>query len=180
MKHLLTFAAALFIGHTAMGLVEIGESPKNYCWKDVADNTICLEDAAIANKVRVLLYNGGFCPPCNQEFSELSRETAQFKGKPVVFLSLSASGWNSTDAPNKKFLQEWRDKHGLAKTAAKVIVAASPHDAGRDFFADPRIPSVVVVDTNGEVSYKAINPGIRTIASEVKKVLPKTVPIPVP
>lgn len=179
MKRFIFVLALGVLAHSAQALTNVGEKPRNYCWKDVQDKTVCLEDAALQNKVRVLLYNGGFCAPCNQEFRELPKATAQFKGKNVVFISLSAAGWSNPSQPTKKFLGEWESTHGLNKMAATFITAASPFDAGRDFFADPRIPSVVVIDVTGEVSYKAIMPGVAAIAAEVNKVLPRVVPIPV-
>jgi hypothetical protein len=180
MKNALFFLAALCtLAQPVFALVNVGQKPKNYCWKDIADKTICLEDAALQNKVRVLLYNGGFCGPCNQEFAELPAATAPYKGKPVVFISLSASGWNSSDKPTKQFLTEWQAEHKLDKMDAKFIVAASPFDAGRDFFSSPRIPNIVILNPEGEVSYKAIMPGMKTMAAEIDKVLPRIVPVPV-
>ncbi len=167
---LFVFLAAFNV--PGLAVYQVGETPKNYCWKDINDQSVCLDDPSIQSQIRVLMYNAGWCGPCNTEFQDLVNETRQFKNKMVAFLSLSASGWTSSAAPDKKFLKEWSTKHKLDQAEAQVLVLGSSRDAGRDFFEDVRIPNVAILDGNGTIIYKAVNPGLKAIAAQVKKVLP--------
>lgn len=55
MKNALFFLAALCtLAQPVFALVNVGQKPKNYCWKDIADKTICLEDAALADRIITL------------------------------------------------------------------------------------------------------------------------------
>jgi peroxiredoxin len=161
----------LFAYSSAFAVYEVGDSVKNFCWKTHDDNTLCLEDAAIKNHVRVLLYNAGWCGPCNQEFRQLSPLVSQAQksggdlfNKPASFISLSYQGWSRGDEPNKTFLESWKKTHKIS-----FYVAGSPKDGGGSFFDDVYFPNVVIIGKNGKVAYKAINPGAQKIMQEVKK-----------
>jgi len=158
---------SLLLSAPAFGIYSVGDKPANTCWKDMNDATVCLDDNA--GKVRVLLFNAGWCGPCNSEFAELTRRTRKYAGKNVVFISLSAEGWTGGSSPNQQFLREWATKHGLDKAAATFIVAASPRNAGRDYFSSPSIPNVAVIDSSGAITYKAIAPGLTKLTYEVDK-----------
>lgn len=172
MKRTAWFVFLLAFSFPCLAVYQIGEKPKNYCWKDMNDQSICLDDPSIQSQIRVLMYNAGWCGPCNSEFQELVSETKQFKNKLVAFLSLSASGWSNAAPPDKKFLKEWSTKHKLEQAEAQVLVLGSARDAGKDFFEDVYIPNVAILDGNGTIVYKAVNPGLKVIAEQVKKVLP--------
>jgi hypothetical protein len=176
MKYAVLSVVFLLTSFSAFGILGVGDKAPNYCWKDVDDNKLCLEDMC---HVRVLLYNTGWCGPCNNEFKSLAAATAEFSGKPVTFISLSAAGWTSGSTPDRKFLQEWQTKHKLNLALANILVAGSPHDAGKDFFSSPSIPNVVIVDPAGEVAWKAIGPDFRDVLAEVRKILPVPLPIPI-
>ncbi len=175
MKYAVLSVVFALVSQSAFALFAVGEKPTNYCWQDADDNKVCLDDLC---QVRVLMYNTGWCGPCNAEFNEVVSTTNEFNGKPVTFISLSAEGWSAGTKPDKKFLQEWRAKHKLDRGLANILVAASPRDAGRDFFASPSIPNVVIIDAGGEVAYKAIGPGMKEVREQVRKLLPVPVPIP--
>jgi len=172
----------LFVAFPQCGfaLFGVGDKPTNYCWKDSQDAQICLEDPDLQNRVRVLLYNAGWCGPCNDEFGDIKDATDEFEGKLVTFISLSSEGWNYGSRADKKFLNDWRTTHKLDQAKASFVVAGSARDAGKDFFKDTYIPNVVVIDLNGEVAYKAINPGVSAIAAEVRKLIPRPIPHPIP
>ncbi len=165
---------------SANAVYEVGDSPRNTCWTNVSGGTDCLNDPSIQYNARVLLFNSGWCGPCNTEFQEIVSKTNEFAGLPVTFISLSAAGWTRADLPNQNFLKQWQTKHRLTDAKASFIVAASPRDAGKDYFASVFIPNVVVLDSNGVIVYKAVNPGVDAIAREVRKVTPRPVPVPVP
>lgn len=155
----------VFAAVPAFGVYEIGEVVENLCWQDVEENQICLNDSS--NQVRVLLYNAGWCGPCNTEMAEISPKSKQYEGKPVKFISLSASGWKSSEPPSTPFLKEWKSKHKIP-----FAVAASPKDAGKKFLAPPiYIPNVVIIDPSGKLAYKEINPGVDAILEEVDRLL---------
>lgn len=172
MKRSIAVLALLLVSAPVFAIYEVGDTPKNYCWKDVNNADVCLEDGSRSSLVRVLLYNTGWCGPCNSEFRELPSATEEFAGKAVEFISLSAAGWTTGSAPDQKFLEEWRAKHKLDQAKATFIVAASPRNAGKDFFTDVYIPNVAIIGVDGKVAYKAINPGADKIADEVRKALP--------
>ncbi len=68
LANLVLVAATLFV-LPVYGMINVGDSMPNLSWKDSEDRTITLDETK--GSVRVLLYNGGFCAPCNAEFSEL-------------------------------------------------------------------------------------------------------------
>ena len=153
----------------AFAVYEVGDAVENLCWKDAEEKTLCLEDEALKPTVKVLLYNAGWCPPCNDELSEIAPRVTEFAGKPVTFLSLSASGWQHGSEPTMQFLKEWAAKHKIT-----FPVLASPKDAGKKFIAPPiYIPNVAIVGKDGKLTYKAINPGVDVILDEVRSALSK-------
>lgn len=166
---------AAFSAPCFAAIYNVGDKPPNVCWQDDADARVCSDDFA---RVRVFLFNTGWCPPCNTEFSHLVNSLAEFEGKAVTFISLSAEGWSRGSSPTKAFLEQWKTRHSLAACKAHLIVAASPRNAGHDYFVSPSIPNVVILNVNGEVAYKAIAPSLSTVAAEVRKLLPKVVPVP--
>ncbi len=166
----------LFSNHSLIALTEVGDKPKNYCWTDVAGQQVCLEDKTHDFAVRVLLFNAGWCGPCNSEFATIGSDMAKFKEKNVVFFSLSCEGWNYGAAPNQTFLTEWSTKHRLAQAQAQFVVAGSPRHCGGDFFgAGTGIPNAVVVDTMGEVVFKKEGATV----SQITKAIEACLPVPV-
>lgn len=172
MKRQLIGILALFCS-PLFALTEVGDKPKSYCWTDVANQKVCLEDPIHDFKVRVLIFNAGWCGPCNSEFAHIDQEMAKFKDKNVVFISLSCEGWNSGSKPDQKFLTEWQTKHKLASPKASFVIAGSPRHCGGDFFGeDTGIPNAVVIDTMGMVAYKEVGPNTQTLIKEIEAVLP--------
>ena len=104
---------------------------------------------------------------CNGEFEELVPRVSEFDGKGVTFISLSIAGWSSGELPSTQFLKEWKTKHAIP-----FVVAASPKDAGKMFYTSPRIPNTVIVDREGKLAFKGINPGADRILDEVRRLLP--------
>jgi len=128
-------------------------------------------DAPKAGFASVLLFNAGWCGPCNAEFKELVPAMEKFAGKHVVFISLSSDGYGSGSGADEKFLKSWDAKFGMGKAKASWVVAASPHNAGQDYFKSPSIPNVVILGADGKVFWKAISPGVRAISAKVESVL---------
>ena len=159
--------ALLVLSVQAFAVYEVGDTVTNLCWKDAEDKSVCLDD--YKDNVRVLLYNAGWCGPCNTEFQELRHRQDEFEGQPVKLLSLSSSGWRNGSKPDATFLKSWQQKHGV-----KFPVLASYKDAGKNFIKGPiYIPNVAVIDASGKLSYAAVNPGVEKIFAEVKKALSK-------
>lgn len=164
-KTFLLFALVV-CGVVNAAVYEVGDTVENLCWKDVDENNFCLDSAK--DEVRVLLYNTGWCPPCNSEFQELSPQVREFKNKPVKFISLSAAGWSKQSLPDTKFLNEWKNKHSLDD----FVVAASPKDPGKKFFEPPiYIPNVAIIGKDGKLAYKAVNPGVNAILAQVRRLM---------
>jgi len=100
---------------------------------------------------------------------ELAARAKEFDGEPVTFLSLSAQGDAHGSLPTTEFLKSWRDRHRIP-----FLVAASPKDAGKQFFAPPiYIPNLAVVGKDGKLTYKAVAPEVDTLFAEIKKALRK-------
>ena len=96
---------------SAWGMVEVGDTLPNLSWTDSENKVVTLDE--LKGGVTVLLYNGGFCAPCNEEFRQLIPRVKEFDGKPVRFVSLSVAGWSSSSPPNAKFLNEWKARHKI-------------------------------------------------------------------
>lgn len=159
---------------SASGIYKVGDKPKDVCWTALEQPSgieACLHQSSDNGYVNVLLFNTGWCGPCNQEFKELVPETNAFASKKVNFTSLSAEGWGPTSRPDMKFLEEWSVKHGIGASKAYWITAASFRNAGRDYFDSPRIPNVVIIDRSGRVFWKAISPGAKEIVRKVEAAL---------
>jgi len=167
MKLLQWLALACITCAPAFAVIEIGDEVPEMCWTASDDSQHCLSHNP--NNVRVLLYNTGWCPPCNAEFKELSPAVKEFDGKAVTFISLSSQGWKKGSTPDKQFLNEWKDKHAIPFT-----VAASPKDAGKAFFEPPYyIPSVVIIDQKGKLVFKEVSSPVEHTLKQVRDLLEK-------
>lgn len=167
MRHLtLTFlmlTAFLLGASRAFGVYQVGDPVPNLCWNTSGLSQVCLDYAP--GVVRVLLFNAGWCGPCNEEFKEIGPKVKEFDGKPVIFVSLSSDGWTNGSKPDSTFLREWEVKHNIP-----FLVAASPKDAGKKFFDPPLyIPNVAIIGKDGKLAYKAVNPGVSAVFEEVRK-----------
>ena len=163
----LILAVSLFALSTpSFALINVGDSVPNLSWRTVDDTVVNLDE--VKASVKVLLYNGGFCGPCNSEFQELVPKVKQFDGQSVEFISLSVAGWSSSSNPTVQFLKEWKAKHNIP-----FLVAAAPRNEGSQFFSKVYLPNVVIVDGSGKLAYKAINPGVSKLFAEVRKALAK-------
>lgn len=161
--NLVLAAAALFV-LPAYALMNVGDTMPNLSWKTVDETTVSLEE--MKGAIKVLLYNGGFCGPCNTEFSQLVPRVGEFDGKPVVFISLSVAGWSQSSSPTTQFLREWKDRWDIPFT-----VAAASRKEPYSFFSNPLLPNVVIVDGDNKLAYRAINPGVNAIFNKVKALL---------
>lgn len=169
-----TILFCLIAAFPAFGIYKIGDTPKNVCWNVAelaAPAKVCLNDATKLGEVQVLLFNAGWCVPCQQEFKELVPAMEAFAGKRIHFISLSCEGWNHGDSPARLFLEQWHLWHKIDKAKAQWYTAASPRNAGNDYFNGPSVPNVVILNAAGKVAYKAINPGVREIARQINKIL---------
>jgi thiol-disulfide isomerase/thioredoxin len=155
------------------GLSRVGDPVPNMCWEDSAAKKHCLSD--FKGKTAVLLYNAGWCGPCNSEFKGLPSAVAKYAGgiggHEVVFLSLSCEGWSSGSAPSGKFLEEWKAKHGLGSAKADFLVLASPRDCGREFFTSGSIPNVAIIAETGHLNYKGIGPSLKKLVDEIDQAM---------
>ena len=116
---------------------------------------------------RVLIHNAGWCPPCNDELSALSKEVHVFNNDPVTFISLSGNGWRHGSAPDTQFLKEWKEKHNIP-----FVVAANPSDFGGTYLKPPLyIPNIAIIGKDGKLAYKRTSPGVSKIFEEVRKTL---------
>lgn len=163
----------LVVSLNLFAVLKEGDKVSNFCWDDINEKKVCLDD--YKNMVKVLIYNAGWCPPCNTEFKELGKRVKEFSGKSVVFISLSSQGWKRGDAPNTTFLKEWEKKHNLKFAASQKInfvVAAAPGDFGKNFFTELAIPNVAVVDKTNTLYYKEIGAEVDDIFKKVKELKP--------
>ncbi len=165
---LLTLITAALLGGPipAYGaVIEVGDNVPEFCWTDLNDAKVC--SAMFVNNVRVLIYGTGWCPDCNKEMQEIVQRFNQIKDKAVTFISLSAQGDLQGAPPTSEFLKSWKERHAIP-----FLVAASPRDAGRHFFAPPiYIPNVVIIGRDNRLVFKAVSPKVEQIFAEVNKAL---------
>ncbi len=154
---------ALGLAFPAFAALNIGDSAPNVCYLDISDNQVCVDQ--MKGAVVVLIYSTGWCPACNDEMRELVPRVKEFKGKPVVFVSLSSQGDTHGSDPDKAFLEAWRKKHNIPFT-----VAASPKDAGKNFFDPPYyIPATVILDKQGKLVSKEQGQAVDDIFAIINK-----------
>ena len=164
------FFSILFLGFSILGIdahavIEVGEDVPEYCWTDVSEKKVC--HPAFVGNVRVLIYSTGWCPDCNKEMAILAVRSNEFEDKPVTFISLSAQGDIQGAPPTTAFLKTWKERHKIP-----FLVAASPRDAGKNFFAPPiYIPNVVIIGRDNRLAYKAIGPTVDEVFAEIKKAI---------
>lgn len=158
---------AFVLSFPAFGAVyKIGDTVSNLCWKDHEDKTVCLDDTK--GDIHVILYNAGWCGPCNTEFKELVPQVGEFDKKKVTFISMSAEGYSRGAKPDATFLKAWKKKHAIP-----FPVTGNQRDFGKDFFSPPNyIPNVVILDANNQLTYKEVNPGADAIMDEVRSMSP--------
>ena len=167
---LLTLVTAAFLAGNAPALpepkvIEVGDNVPEFCWTDVHDMKLC--HPTFVNTVRVLIYGTGWCPDCNKEMAAIVARVNTYKDKAVTFISLSAQGDLAGAPPTLEFLKTWKERHQIP-----FYVAASPRDAGKNFFAPPiYIPNVVIIGRDNRLVYKAVSPSVDEIFAEIKKAL---------
>lgn len=135
----------------------------NKCYTTLEGTQFCTHDNL--KKIQVLVFNAGWCGPCNNEMEELAPASAEFEGKSVVFASLSGEGWSHGQKPDATFLKEWKDRHSIP-----FVVAGTFKDFGKDFGAQGFIPFAAIVDGEGNVT-KSGSLSAAAITSEVRRLL---------
>ena len=164
MKRSFIFVSLLWVG-LSFGVVELGEKAPEICWKSLNSKEICTRD--LKDRVAVLLYSTGWCPGCQDEISELSQRYLEIKNPSVVILSLSADGFKHGAPVDEEFLKEWKAKYKIP-----FEVAASPNNAGKDFFEPPYyIPATVILDKQGILRFKKVDASVDEIFKEVRSIL---------
>lgn len=133
------------------------------CYDTVDGSQFCTTDNL--GKVQVFIYNAGWCPPCNSEVSELSRNYNQFEGEPVVFASLSGEGFQHGSKPDQAFLKAWKAKHNIP-----FVVAGKYKDFGKTYGATGTIPFTAIVDGAGNIVAKG-NMSPSSVVAKVKSLL---------
>ncbi|MBI3294703.1 MAG: redoxin domain-containing protein [Deltaproteobacteria bacterium] len=154
------------MAQVSLAVYQVGDSVAEMCWQtEMAEKAVCLGEPK--DSVKVLIYNSGWCPGCNRELHDLALRVSEFSGQPVAFYSLSAEGWTRGVPADAKFLNEWRAKHHIP-----FPVAISPRDVGKKFFEPPiYIPNIAVIDRQGRLAFKAIEPSIDELFVEIRKLL---------
>jgi len=149
----------------ALGVVEIGEKAPELCWKKMDSKEICTKE--LKDKVSVLVYSTGWCPGCQEEMSELSARYPEIKHPLLKIVSLSAEGFKHGQVADEDFLKAWQKKYKIP-----FEVAASPNNAGKEFFNPPYyIPATVILDKNGVLRFKKVDASVDEIFKEVKALL---------
>ncbi len=156
---------ALLFSPLANAVIEVGDDVPEFCWLTMTEKLVC--HPMFVGNVRVLVFGTGWCPDCNKEMGELARRVSEFDDKPVTFFSLSAQGDMQGVPPSAEFLKSWKERHKIP-----FLVAASPKDAGRYFFAPPLfIPNVVIIGRDNRLAFKAIGASVDIIFAEVRKAI---------
>jgi hypothetical protein len=98
---------------------------------------------------------------------ELSRRYLEIKNEKVFVISLSAEGFKHGQPANEEFLKAWKKKYQIP-----FEVAASPNNAGKDFFKPPYyIPASVILDQNGLVQLKKVDASVDEMFSKVRELM---------
>lgn len=143
------------ISSVAFSVIKEGETVPNWCWDDVNGKKVCIDD--YKSNVKVLIYSAGWCGPCKNEMAELSGKVKKFFRKDVVFFSLSSQGWTGNSPADATFLKSWKTKFNLNfGKDIQFVVAAAQDDFGRNFFSNPGIPNVAILDKNNKLTFKGM------------------------
>lgn len=155
----------LLLARPSFSVVQLGETVPDMCWNTSENWMLCLSD--IRSAVVVLMYGAGWCPGCNDEASEVASRFSEMNGKPVIFISLSSEGFSHGAPVDQAFLNSWKQKHKIP-----FHVAAAPRDPGKQFFSPPNyIPAVAVIDGEGKLAFKDIEPPISKLFQEVNRLI---------
>lgn len=143
----------------------VGDQVDNLCFTGETGARTCTED--YANTVRVLVFNAGWCGPCNEEFDELGQRVGEFHGDAVTFISVSGNGWSRNASPDQTFLHEWRERHNLPQS---MVLTGKRGEYGQEF-GHSAIPNVAVLDKTGKLTYSETAPGVDATFEAVKSAL---------
>jgi hypothetical protein len=138
---------------------KVGDTVQDMCWNDDQGKEVCLNQY---NGVRVLLYNAGWCGPCNSEFDELSTSVQSHLSK-ATFIGVSGNGWSQRSNPDQTFLQEWRSRHNVP---TEVVLTGKRNDFGQAF-GHRSIPNVAVINKDNVLTFTDVAPGVEEILRQV-------------
>ncbi len=171
-----------------------GDKAPMFKLKDATNKEVKLKSLLKDGPVILLWYRGGWCPYCNLELKEFSKQINQFKelGATLVAISpetpdnsLSTAEKNNLEFivlsdPNNEVAKQFDIVFKLPKETAdryEKIIGLSKHN-GTDS-AELPIPATYIITKKGKIEYAYVNPDYRTRATvdevieELKKIVKK-------
>ncbi len=149
MFKILFLGLGLLVSSLSFAALQVGDTLPSLCWTAMDGTQICSDKPA---QVHVLMYNAGYCGPCNQEFSEVIPKLNGMDTKGIAITSLSIAGWNAGEPADATFLGEWKAKHDIPFT-----VATANRNELKLFDEIPGIPTTVVTDAFGKITYLSLD-----------------------
>jgi peroxiredoxin len=146
-------------GNPGIYRYQVGDKVLDMCWDDDQGQQVCLNQY---KGVKVLLYNAGWCGPCNSEFDELSTAVQPYLTK-ATFIGVSGNGWSQRSNPDQAFLKQWRSRHNIP---TEVVIAGKKNDFGQTF-GHGSIPNVAVINKDNVLTYTDVAPGVEEILRQV-------------
>lgn len=164
MKYLIaTMFFVLMVCNCHAATYQVGDTVQDMCWNNDQGKEVCLNQY---KGTRVLLYNAGWCGPCNSEFDDLSGKVGSYANK-ATFIGVSGAGWGQGSQPNQSFLQQWRQRHSVP---TEVVIAGKAGQYGQ-LFGHGAIPNVAIVNDKNVLVYTDVSPGVDEILHQVDKLL---------
>ena len=139
----------LFVASLSFASLQVGDTLPTLCWTAIDGTKVCTDKPA---HIHVLMYNAGYCGPCNQEFSEVVPKLGGLDTTGMEITSLSIAGWSAGTPADVTFLGEWKAKHSIPFT-----VAAANRSELKLFDEIPGIPTTVVTDAFGKITYLSLD-----------------------
>jgi peroxiredoxin len=69
--------------------VEVGQSAPDFVARDVSGKAVRLSDLIAGKKALLIFYRGGWCPFCNQQLAEITKDYQEFRELDVTIVAVS-------------------------------------------------------------------------------------------
>ncbi|MFQ5815075.1 MAG: peroxiredoxin family protein [Candidatus Hydrothermarchaeaceae archaeon] len=141
-------------------MVEIGEKAPGFTLKDIGGNEIKLSSLIGKAYVLLVFYRGSWCPICNTQIANFSRDYQKFKKMNTEIVAISSDSVKGAKMTEEKSRPQFPI---LLDTDSEVIESYGILVKKRELKDIPALmhrkrdyamPSVFIVDKNGIIRYK--------------------------
>lgn len=147
-----------------LGKIKVGQIAPDFEAMDINDNTVNLKKLIEEKKTILLFYRGSWCPRCNIQLANLSRDYSKFKNLNTQIIAVS-----NESIDKGKILIEKKDLPFILLSDPKLegIDIYDVRVKNRDMYARMKrqeifaIPAIFIIDKKGIIRYSYIGKNYR-------------------